>query len=216
MGLWVEAKKHFGDWVGIIDVTERPNSEMLSADNVYLRAEAFGKLGENALKVGDLQAAAKNYLTGAEAIDEGFVKNPTIGRVHELRRLRATLLESYVFSIDRLITDPDQHIEVWGAALQTFKSSPSATMLIKVGVDRLRSWWSAAERRHKRNANTADTLARQLVQLDWVIKSLEDGGLMNSDLSKYIKDSKNYLSDRLVRYRSQLDLQVAVAQDNRD
>ena len=46
-------------------------------------------------------------------------------------------------------------------------------MLIKVGVDRLGRWWTAVERREKSSLNTANTLERQLSQLEWVSSAFE-------------------------------------------
>jgi len=200
LGSWIEAKKLLGDWRGIVEITRSATSEPMSADNVYIRAEAYGQLGELALRAGQLQSAADHYVAGVQEIDDAFTANPAISRVGELKKLKAMLLESHVLAFDRLVPNADEHIEVWGSAVKAFRNAAHSPTLVQVGVNRLMSWWSAVEKRSKHSANTAETLARQLQQLAWMIKILRDEGYTDLKFLSAVEDNRKYLEQRLTRY----------------
>ena len=199
-GFWIEAKKMLGDWVGIVEVTRLADKKSPDADNIYLRAQAFSELGDIAKKAGNMQVAAENYLAGGKEINESFAKDQARGRVSELGDMRNLLFQNYAWLIDQLNPNPDDHIQVWLATVDAFKSHVRQPILVKVGIERLRSWWDAVERRGKYDSSSANLLRPQLNRLDAMVNFLTRRHPADIELIKTARNTRDYLCERLQVY----------------
>lgn len=199
-GLWAESKKLLGDWVGLIEITQLMDADDLTVENIYLRAQAFGELAQSAHRSGNLQRAAEHYLAGAREINRTFADKRATGRVPELKKMRYDYMHMYVQLINRLTRDSDAHIEVWLAAVDAFKCYVRASGLIRLGVQRLVSWWSAVEARVNYNTASANKLASELKQLNNIIRACKEQESPDQSLLQFCERTSESLAHRLQRY----------------
>jgi hypothetical protein len=200
LDLWIQAKKLLGDWIGIVDLTQLDAADSLSSENVYLRATAFNQLGNIARNSGDLSTSAKYYLKGGMEIFDAFQKNRAIGRVYDLMSMKAMLFENHVLTLEKLMNDPNDGLEVWLATLDAFRCHAGSTAVMDIGMKSLKSWWSAVEQRDTRNANSARTLKKQLDTMEGITIRLKRSNSPNTELIASLETCRNLLWKKWHRY----------------
>jgi hypothetical protein len=198
---WIEAKKSLNDWVGILGITKLPDRTMSTSDILIHRAEAHAQLAEIAVNVGDLMTAAEHYHNGGKEIDEAFAKHEAKGKVFELNELRDFFMQGYVSLIDQLTPNPDKHVDVWLAVVDSFKCYVRRALLIRLGVERLISWWNAVEQREIYELKTANFMNVQLNTLFSMLRVLKGQQSPDVSLVDFLQKNAEELSQRLENYR---------------
>jgi hypothetical protein len=204
VGLWVEAKKLLGDWVGLIEVTRLADKNQPSSDNVYFRAEAFGELADSAYHSGSLSVAAEHYLAGAREISSAFDQGRAVGRVPQLKQLRYNFMHNYVRLLNRVASKPNELLQVWVAAVDAFRFYVRSPSLIRIGLQRLQDWWSTVESRERYDEGSANKLASELKQIDWIMSICRKHDPPDEALLAVCAHTTELMSKRLQRYREML------------
>src|ERR1022692_3296947 len=75
---------------------------------------------------------------------------------------------------DGIYTDADDHLYVWEACVDAYRLGLRTTALVELAAARLRSWWTAVERRSGFQANAKNKLKYHLqtaqTMLSWFRK----------------------------------------------
>jgi tetratricopeptide (TPR) repeat protein len=202
--LWVEAKKMLKDWVGILDIVSTATEYVLSEENVLIRAEAYINLGDIAIKSGDYVAASKHLLSGIDEIEDALERNPVIGRTRELLSTRALLYQSYILMLDKTVNDPNNYFDIWHAVARAYRRSSISESALRLGVQRLRDWWTAVEGRRTATASSLDVLNNQIEVLgNFADRMLKAPGA-NRALIAYFHDTIVYLKKRASAYNPKI------------
>ena len=78
--------------------------------------------------------------------------------------------------------------------------------MIRLGLDRLTTWWSAVELRPRLEVTSANQLHGQLKQIDYVIAALSAQGSPDELLIGHCRMVSEHLATRLEKYRAQLSV----------
>lgn len=202
--LWVEAKKMLGDWIGILDIVSNATEDVLSEENVLIRAEAYINLGDVAIKSGDYIAASKHLLSGIDEIEDALERNPVIGRLRELLSTRALLYHSYILMLDKTITNPNNYFDIWHAAARGYKRSSISESALRLGVQRLRDWWKAVDARSVATSASLDVLNNQIEVLGSISDRMLKEPAPNRALVAYLQDTIVYLRKGSAAYRPKI------------
>lgn len=202
--LRIETKKGLRDWIGVLDVTNASVQANQSADTIYARAEAHLNLGESAVASGDYNLGADNFLTGANELENAFKNNNASGRVADLIDLKSRLFYAYVRIKNLLHTIGDEHVEVWFAVMTAVNAHVKSPSLIKLGVDRLTSWWQAVERRENLDQKSANLLEVQLRRFWSLLSTIKGLSYPDPDLVLHMQATGAWLEERLEVYRRNL------------
>lgn len=198
--LWVEAKKMLGDWIGILEIMSTATIDILSEESVLIRAEAYINLGDLAIKSGDYVAAAKHLLSGIDEIEDALERNPVIGRMRELLSMRAMLYQSYILMLDKTITNPNNYFDIWHAVARAYRRSSISEATLRLGVERLKDWWTAVERRTTATKASLDVLNNQIDIMNNFAESLLLRNQPNKALIEYLQRAATYLKQRALEY----------------
>jgi hypothetical protein len=180
--LWFAAKQSLQDWVGLIDVTRLADKVDMNSDNALYRAQAYLTLGELAEKSGNRSKAADYFREGGSDIHIAFQKGSAKNRVQDLKELRSMLMTNYVMLTDKMNPNPGEHIETWLAFLEAFDCFVHRPLLIRLGTQRLQSWWEAVCRRDKYDEKAAELMKVQLGKFDKLIQVLHGKNLPDATL----------------------------------
>jgi hypothetical protein len=203
--LWMEARRLREDWRGLIEITRMADEQHPNAENDYARALAYESLAESVRSGGDLRRAADYYLEGGRDIDELFKRNMAKGRIPELQEYRSTFMQNYVWLIDSLNQDPQDQIHTWLAVVEAFNRYTRTELLVRFGIERLSSWWTAVEDRVNCHMKSADLMSVQLSALARMRDALRTYQTPNDELLQHVSMRSSDLAGRLERYVSQLD-----------
>lgn len=197
---WVEAKSELGDWTGLLQITAFKSDAIPSSEILLARAGAYKQLAELEIRSGSPRNAAARYEAGGKEIDDVFKYSRTSKNFLELKQLRKEFLTTYVGITDRLISDPNQYIEVWLAAVLCFDSFVRTPRIIHLGAERLYAWWKAVEQRGTTAESSARLLRVQLAKFHSMIDILD--GLESTDrtLIDELKTLANELEERVSAY----------------
>ena len=206
INLWVEAKRLREDWLGILEITQLEDRQTSAAEKVYFRAEAFSELGQTAEKTGNLNSAIDYYGNAIEEINEAFAKGYARGRVVDLNNLNQAVFQNYIRLIDITTTDRQEHIIVWFAVMRAFGSRVRRSDFIRLGIERLDSWWRAVEGREKQDKNSARLMKEQLMKIDNVKSFLKRSPVSNIELLKLVQAKKDNLNKRWHHYNDSLSI----------
>jgi hypothetical protein len=199
--LWYSAKESLQDWIGLIDVTRLADQANANSDNAFIRARAYLTLGENAETSGNRSKAIEYYREGGQDIDSLFQRGGAKNRVQELKELKSALMSNYVTLVDKLNSNPDDHIQVWLAFLEAFRCFVHRPMLIRLGSQRLESWWEAVCRRNKYDEKAAELMKIQLGKFDQLIQVLHEKASPDPTLLVEIDSTKSMLLSSWNDYR---------------
>jgi hypothetical protein len=166
----------------VIDVTRLADKIDANSDNVFFRAQAYLALGELAEQSGNRAKAADYFREGGKDVHAAFQKGTAKNRVLDLKELRSALLTNYVMHVDRMNPNPDEHIETWLAFLEAFECFAHRPLLIRLGSQRLQSWWDAVSRRGKYDAKAAELMKVQLSKFDRLIQELHQKAMPDAEL----------------------------------
>ena len=170
--LWFAAKQSLQDWVGLIDTTHLADKIDANSDNAFFRAQAYLTLGELAENAGNRSKAAEYFREGGKDIHATFQKGTAKNRVQDLKELRSELFTNYVVLVDRMNPNPDEHIETWLAFLEAFGCFVHRPLLIRLGAQRLQSWWEAVCRGGKYDEKAVELMKVQLSKFDRFVQEL--------------------------------------------
>lgn len=172
--LWAQAKVMSEDWIGLLDITRLPNREFPMTEDLTLRAQSYFKLSEISIKASQLDGAATFCLTGVKEITDAFSSGKVPSYHGGLNEIRSRLLEHFVSIKDGIYTDADDHLYVWEACVDAYRLGLRTTALVELAAARLRSWWTAVERRSGFQANAKNKLKYHLqtaqTMLSWFRK----------------------------------------------
>jgi hypothetical protein len=164
--LWIEAKMLLRDWIGVIEVSEQADYISPSADNIYHRAKAYCELAESAEKAGNFSRALEYYRAGGKVITEAFSKGLARGRFSELKELNKMFFLSYFNLKNWLTKEQNDHIEVWLACIESFDAFVRSPFILKLGIEKLESWWSAVNERERYDDKAVGLMGVQIKKLD--------------------------------------------------
>jgi tetratricopeptide (TPR) repeat protein len=198
--LWVEAKKLLGDWIGILEIMSTATKDVLSEDNVLIRAEAYTNLGDLAIKSGDYITATKHLLSGIDEIEDALERNPVIGRKRELLSMRALLYQSYILMLDKTISNSNNYFDIWHAVARAYRRSSISDTTLRLGVERLKGWWAAVEKRSTTNRASLEVFQNQIDILGSFAEKLLSRDVPDLELSRYLQETFNYLKQREMGY----------------
>lgn len=199
--LWSEAKAALGDWTGLLHITEPRAKEFPHPSLLLLRADAYTQLIEMDRAARNLKSAAERALEGGREIDRAFRHRRATGAVEELRVRRRDLLTAHVDLVDQSAVDPDAHIETWLAASAAFECFVRSPRLLRLGANRLESWWRSVEKRGGNQARAADLLDVQLKRLAEMTAVLRKQEYPDQALYGYLVDALNRLENRHAAFR---------------
>lgn len=196
LDLWLDAKESLKDWQGIVEIIDHFDQNRLEADHIFKKARALRKLGEGALTVGRLEVASDHFHRGGKFVDDAFTSGLATGRVYDLRQERHEAFRSYVKTVAKLRVEPDEHIEVWLAVLESFEAYVRPSRLVRFGVERLRSWWSAVEQRPSLDFRASALLDVQLTRLEEMVAALQQLEYLDEELIEYLLATRDELEGR--------------------
>lgn len=188
--LWCSARQILEDWVGLIDVTRHADKVDPNPENAFLRTQAFLTLGQKAEAAGNRSKAAEYYKEGGHDVDLGFKKGSLKYRFQDLKELRSILMFNYVMLVDKMNPNPDEHLEVWLAFNEAFDCYVRRPLLVRLGIQRLQSWWEAVCRRGKYDPKAVELMRVQLGKLELVVKSIHEQATPDLDLLEEVDRAK--------------------------
>lgn len=198
--LWVEAKKALKDWVGVTEVVRSLPDDLLGADHVYEFGLAQIRLADNAAAQHKREVASERYRQAGISIDKAFKEDMARGRVEDLKKLRWLAFTKYVELMAILRPEPDEHLDVWLAALDAFDCYVRASDVLRLGVSKLESWWGSVERRGQGDHKAARLLEVQLDRLDGVIGTVSSESEPRPNLLSYLENRRDKLRTQLGEY----------------
>jgi hypothetical protein len=202
--LWVDAKAALGDWNGLLEITAFKGHDLPNADILVARADAYRELSEMDRKAGSIRSAAETLLDGGKEIDKVFGMKKAAGAVEELRQRRREFLTMYVELIDRLTANADEHIDVWLAVVTSFECFVRSPRLVRLGAQKLLTWWRSVESRAQTSPKTADVMEIQLRRLGDMVAAFREHDSSDDRLLQYLDSCLNDLYSRLSVYRDKL------------
>jgi|GEM_PF-1195270 hypothetical protein len=202
--LWVAAKKMLGDWVGVLEILSTATENVLSEENVLMRAEAYINLGDVAIKSADYIGASRHLLAGIDEIEDALERNPVIGRLRELLSMRALLYQSYVLMLDRTVTNPNNYFDIWHAVARALKRSNISEAAIRLGIQRLKDWWLAVEKRPTATKASLNVVQNQTDVIDGFVTSMMRIRGTNEDLVRFFKETSAFLKRRALEYEKKI------------
>ena len=197
---WIETRRRREDWMGVVELTQLAERDDDSSDHLFYRSDAYFRLAEAAEASGDLRRAATYCLTSASEIDKAFSKGAAKGRVEDLRSLRSELLHRYVRLIDQLTTGPGDHLDVWIACLEAFQRYVRPAGLVRLGIDRLASWWASVEERESYDRRAGGLMRIQLERLASLMEAIRKQDVRHEPLLAYATERQAHLSLRWASY----------------
>jgi tetratricopeptide (TPR) repeat protein len=199
-GLQIEAKRLLNDWRGMINLTQTTDTR-LTPDFVYIRGEAFGAIAEQSINNGNLAEAADYYFQAGKEINQAFDKKKITGRELELREMRARFLGTYVAIREKLCPHQKQHLEVFEAMIEAFRLHHRSDGTIRLGLNRLQSWWTSIEEREHYDEGATRKMRHQLRNLDEIINILDATPIKLASLILECRKTSQLLAERLDGYR---------------
>lgn len=202
MPLWVETKAELGDWAGLLDITSFADKDVPPPEILLARADAYKRLADIERKGGNMRSAAERYLVGGKEINKVFRLRKARGAVLELKQLRKEFLYAHVELVNKLTASADDYIDVWLAATHCFDSFVRSSWILRLGVSRLRDWWSAVENREEVSPKSAAAMDVQISKLRLIVGTLRDQESPDNMLISELEDAISDLDTRRAAYIS--------------
>jgi hypothetical protein len=157
--MWLQTKANLRDWMGILDITK----DLPSIPNIVIaRGRAYSALAEIALKTTNYSRAAEHYLAGGKYVLDSLQRAETRGRQTELKLWKDMLFQSYVHVVDRDPQRDEDRINVWLACVAVFRYGAGEAKVLSIGARSLDTWWSAVEKRARRDEKALRIMQQQL------------------------------------------------------
>jgi hypothetical protein len=97
--------------------------------------------------------------------------------------------------------NPDEHIETWLAFLEAFDCFVHRPLLIRLGSQRLQSWWEAVCRRGKYDERAAELMKVQLSKFDRFVQELHQKATPDAPLLEELDLLKTMVVSSWNNYR---------------
>ncbi|HEX6190616.1 MAG TPA: hypothetical protein VFZ40_21375, partial [Pyrinomonadaceae bacterium] len=181
--LWIQAKKRLKDWIGILDITDLEMPNAFGEERTLMRAEAHSNLADIAGKSKDYVKASDYLWTGIREIETVLQTGHVVSNARQLVSMRGLLYQNLILMTDRSVSNPLDYIRIWKVTVRAFRRRSISHANLQHGIQRLREWWAAIERRGVRR-DSLETLAEQIETvrqiIDWLRKdSAPDVNLIN-------------------------------------
>lgn len=204
--LWVEAKIGLLDWKGLLDITSSDINNKAAQSEVYIqRGTAYRELANTALSASDLRTSVFWLRTGGSEIATAFEKRRAVGNVLELKELKNEFFTRYVLLTDELSSRDSDHLDVWLAMKEAFDGFVRRPLLLRLGFQRLRSWWENVVRRehldHRalRLAHIQVTSAREILAFQRKYDATN-----GPELSLFMEDELNSVENSIAEYSQRI------------
>ena len=193
--LWAQAKMISEDWIGLLEITQLPNRDFPVVDDLVLRAHAYLKLCDLAIKASNRDRAAGYCYFGAKEIAEAFKVGKVPRYSVRLGDMRTQLLENFVGLKDAIHANADEYLYVWEACIDAFHMGLRSSELMQLGMEKLQAWWDAVESRPSFQFAAKDKLRDQLKRaqniLDWFRRQEPSDDSIVTKLESCISDLEN-------------------------
>lgn len=200
--LWIEAKSLMGDWSGVLDITAFTEKKVPDVDILLARANAVENLAQIDIKARSFISAASRCREAGTEINNVFKMNKATGAVVDLKQARKNLLSTYFYLTKNITSDADDYLDIWLASVFCFDSFVRSPRILYIGLEYLKAWWEAVERRENFNAKTEGTMNVQLEKLAHIHSTLKKQEGADEDLVQAFKVGLNELRLRLEKYIS--------------
>lgn len=197
--LWIKAKSLVEDWMGVVETTQLfpETSEMIS-----MRVRAYVELGRMATRSGNIRRSAEQWLIAARESHIAIRTMRGKGKEAELMSLRRVAFEAYLRALEALIREPDEKIDIWTASVEAFNCDVRHLFTIQIGVEALKQWWSAVERRTTPDVRARNLMFVQLKKLNSMIQDILIEDRSQNEITRYLNESHMTLLQRANRYIS--------------
>lgn len=202
--LWVETKAELGDWIGLLEITKYNEKTIPAAEILLARFGAYRQLAEIEWRSGNLGSAAEHYLEGGKEVDNILRLKKAPGYGIELKQFRNEFLTSYVELIDKVISDPNEFLEIWLAVSECFDCYVRDSSILVLGLTRLLGWWAAVEQRSNFSEKSAGVMDVQLTKLRRIIQMILRQESPDKHLLSVLEARTSELDGRLSVYRDHL------------
>ena len=204
LSLRLEAKQRLGDEVGVVQLLEQKGVGKLDAKETLTLAHTFQSLGEAQAQGGHGVDAEAYFLRGARAIRDAFDDNRARGLVEPLMALKSDLMVAWATLIARRVGRDEDKIEVWDAAVETWRSKVFHRGVLTLGINAAGAWWAAAARREKAEPATLARVARVVRDLWALSDQLEQRGPGWLQVSELARRTAQQLSQTSAIYGRRL------------
>jgi hypothetical protein len=168
-GLWIDAKRMLEDWVGLVQITRLADDQRQGCYYTLTRCQVFDEMAQASIRSGNQSRAAEHYLAAIRDVDQMLETNAVQARVHELKELKTQFASKYILLMERMLSDPNKHIEVWLAAAELATLRVLDFGILSLGIQRLQSWWSAVQERGSADPKALELLRVQRNKLESIL-----------------------------------------------
>ena len=198
--LWIEAKCHLSDWMGIKEIAGKfPQSDLRgSAAHSVSLAEA--KLGVEAAAKPDLERAAQRFKSSMFSAQNAIRDGRAGDTLPELREIARESARRYVSLVDQMAPRPGDRLKVFNAVYDAFICHVSESAIVLLGAVALLNWAHDVFRRVGFDANAAAILESKLSDLADIIEHVDDERYDRSRLADDLRKIWHRLGEDLRTY----------------